>query len=322
MKRPPTLRPGIYELYWYFASERQRIFEQRAAGKEGPWTTDTILQQFKFCNVYRAADRVSQYMIRAVCYHDEPCSPADRLFQIIAFRMFSKINTWQTIHAFLGRYPLLSDLADGSLTAALEHAQTQNGTIYTSAFILCAADAYGQKQKYLNHVALFRHMFLVDHVDERVLAARSLRELYELLHTYPLLGDFMSYQIAIDINYSDLVDFSENEFTQAGPGALRGIKKVFESVGDYTPNEVIKWMVDHQAEEFARLGLPFHGLYGRPLHAIDCQGLFCETDKYCREAVPELTSTRKRIKIRFVATPKPLALTFPPKWKVSYSFHT
>jgi hypothetical protein len=64
--------------------------------------------------------------------------------------------------------------------------------------------------------------------------------------------------------------------------------------------------------QFARLDLPFTGLWGRPLHAIDCQGLFCETDKYCRQAAPELASPRKRIKARFTPTPEPMRLFFPP----------
>ena len=113
MKRPPVPRTRIYDLYWYFASERQRVFERRVAGEPGPWTDDPILREFKFCNVFRAADRVSQYMIRDVCYHDEPCSPEDRLFHIAAFRTFSKTATWQAVRGFLGRYPTLDDLADG-----------------------------------------------------------------------------------------------------------------------------------------------------------------------------------------------------------------
>ena len=51
----------------------------------------------------------------------------------------------------------------------------------------------------------------------------------------------------------------------------------------------------------ARLDFPFHGLFGRKLHGIDCRGLFCELDKYCREAVPELTSARSRIKANISA---------------------
>jgi hypothetical protein len=59
------------------------------------------------------------------------------------------------------------------------------------------------------------------------------------------------------------------------------------------------------------------GLWGRPLQAIDCQGLFCETDKYCREAAPELASARKRIKARFSPASEPVRLFFPPKWAIN-----
>ncbi|GAA0944644.1 hypothetical protein GCM10009554_38950 [Kribbella koreensis] len=317
MKRSPTPRPGIYDLYWYFASERQAAFERRVANQAAPWTEDPILQEYKFCNVYRAADRVSQYLIRHVAYHEESCSPEDRLFQIVAFRTFSKIETWRTLRQLLGHYPTLDDLASGAFTEALNQTKQLNGGLYTGAFILCATNAYGQSAKHLNHVELFRHMFLHDDLAGQLLRATSLKEVYVLLHGYPLMGDFMSYQTSIDLNYSSLLDFSENEFTQAGPGSLRGIKKCFTDLGDYSPEDVILWMVDRQGDEFERLGLPFGGLWGRPLHAIDCQGLFCETDKYCREAVPELASARKRIKARFSVAHEPMTLFFPPKWNVN-----
>src|SRR6185312_11351255 len=113
--------------------------------------------------------------------------------------------------------------------------------------------------------------------------------------------------------YSALVNFDENDFTVPGPGALRGMQKVFEDLGDYEPTEIIQWMVEHQAEEFKRLKLTPATLFGRKLHAIDCQGLFCETDKYCRQAAPELSSARKRIKARYAMASEPLRLFFPPK---------
>jgi len=310
-------RPGVYEIYWYFAAERHRILQRRLAGDPPPWTSDPILREFKFTNTFRAADRVSQYMIRDVCYHGEPCTPTDRLFQITAFRTFSRPATWEAVRGYLGRYPVLEDLASGAFTAALEHARALNGGLYTAAFILCATNAYGQLAKHLNHVELWRHMFLQDRLGGKLAAAGSLREVYDLLRAYPLMGDFMSYQTAIDIGYSDLAPFGEDGFTVAGPGALRGVRKVFESTGSYTPADVVAWMADHQEDEFARLGLDFGGLWGRPLQLIDCQGLFCETDKYCREAVPGLASARTRIKARFTASPEPLRLFFPPKWGIN-----
>ncbi|MGH7869549.1 MAG: nucleotide kinase domain-containing protein, partial [Candidatus Dormibacteraceae bacterium] len=203
MRCPPVPRRSIYDIYWNFAFKRHAAFEHRVAGMPFPWTEDPILQEYKFCNVYRAAYRVSQYMIRDVCFHQADCKPEDRIFQIVAFRTFSKIDTWLAVRDFLGHYPTLGDLMDEGFRKALDHARQENGGLYTGAFILCATNAYGQSAKHLNHVELFRHMFLQNSLSDRILAASSLHQVYELLHEYPLMGDFISYQTAIDLNYSD-----------------------------------------------------------------------------------------------------------------------
>jgi hypothetical protein len=318
MRLPPTPRREVFDLYWYFASERQQIFERRVAGQSGPWTTDPILACYKFCNVFRAADRVSQYLIHDVAYSAEPDDVNDRIFQIVAFRTFSNVATWRGLRALLGRSPRVEDLETDRFRRALEGVRDMNGRLYTGAFILCASNAYGMHLKHLNHVELFRDMFLRRTLASRIVAARSLGEVYAILHELPLMGDFMSYQTAIDLNYSSLVNFSENDFTRPGPGAVRGLRKVFVDLRDYSPEEAILWMVDRQNEEFARLGLVFNGLWGRPLSAVDCQGLFCEVDKYCREALPQLKSARVRIKSRFDPALEPLDLFFPPKWGLNH----
>lgn len=317
MKAAPVPRPGVYELYWKFAYERQRVFEARAAGLPGPWGDDPIIQEYKFCNVFRAADRVSQYLIRHICYSDQADEPSDRLFQIVAFRLFSNITTWELLRQKLGRNPTLDDLADGSFERALTEIKTETGKLYTGAFILCATDAYGRRTKHLNHVELLKDMYINHDLGRRLLDAASLKDIYELLHAFPMMGDFMSYQIAIDLNYSDLINFSENDFTKAGPGAKRGIRKLFLDTAGYSDEEIIMWMVAHQDEEFKRYGYEFRGLRDRPIHAIDAQNLFCETDKYCRVAVPGLKSARTRIKAHFSAAPEPLELFFPPKWGIN-----
>src|SRR5271154_6838910 len=42
------------------------IFYRRYADPRGPWTPDPILKAYRFTDAYRAADRVSQYLIREV----------------------------------------------------------------------------------------------------------------------------------------------------------------------------------------------------------------------------------------------------------------
>ena len=318
MRAPFTPRPEILDIYWSYAAERQAIFERRLAGISSPWTSDPILATYKFCNVFRATDRVSQYLIRSVAYRDGECDE-DRIFQIVAFRIFSWPDTWERLIRSLGHPPRIADLSSGAFERALDEHHATGEKIFTGAFILCATDVFGRGTKHRNYAALLHHMFVEDDVARRILHATSLRAVFDELHAYPLLGIFMAYQLAIDLNYSSLLSFSENDFTCAGPGALRGIRKVYASVGDATPEEVIHAMVEGQDEAFRSRGLTFHGLFGRPLHAIDCQGLFCEVDKYCRVARPELTSARVRMKAAFRPSLDPHDLFLPPKWGVTIS---
>ena len=60
----------VFDAYWRFAAERQQVFYRRARREPPPWTDDPILDRFKFCNAFRASDRVSQYLIREVIYSD------------------------------------------------------------------------------------------------------------------------------------------------------------------------------------------------------------------------------------------------------------
>ena len=304
----------VYRAYWQFAAERQRIFLRRAAGGPPPWTDDPIMRRYKFCNSYRASDRVSQFLIRDVIY-DTEVGADDMLLRIVLFRLFSKIETWRALEDELG--PITRGTLRGDRAArSLERLQAK-GPIYTGAFILCANKAFGFDRKFLNHIELVRTMFRRRALPLAVARARALDHVYAALIDYPLIGPFMAYQLAIDINYSPLVQFSEDEFTVPGPGAERGIRKVFPNARRRDMAQIIYWMTDNQQSEATKLGIDLPTLFGRPLHAIDCQNLFCELDKYTRVALPALTSNRKRIKALFRPTAEPLRLFYPPKWGLS-----
>ena len=72
---------------------------------------------------------------------------------------------------------------------------------------------------------------------------------------------------------------------------------------------------------FAVAEIEFPSLWGRPLQLIDCQNLFCETDKYSRVAHPELRgrSGRTQIKQRYVPSTAALSAAYPPKWALPCS---
>ncbi|MDE0001210.1 MAG: putative DNA base hypermodification protein, partial [Rhodospirillaceae bacterium] len=65
-------RPSeLYPTLWRFALERQLIYLRRLSGRATPWTDDWVLSTYRFTNAFRAADRVSQYLIRLAYADDE-----------------------------------------------------------------------------------------------------------------------------------------------------------------------------------------------------------------------------------------------------------
>jgi len=311
----PTPRPAVYRAYWAFAAERHSIFERRLAGHDGPWTQDPILREHRFCNVFRAADRVSQHLIQEAAYGDRHADVDDLFLRVVLHRLFCKPATWHLLESELDGIDAASFSPD-SYAAVLDRAFESGQRLYTGAYILCANRAYGHERKHRNHLALL-HAMLSEGVPNRVARAPSLEAVYHELTSWPLIGPFMGYQLAIDLNYSPLISFSENDFTTPGPGAMRGLAKVFVDLGDFSPSEAIFWLVAKQETVKAELDHEPPRLFGRQLHAIDCQNLLCEVDKYCRVAFPALASNRTQIKQRFMPDPQPYPLFFPPEWGIN-----
>ena len=69
----------VYEDYWTFTVERQKIFYRRLNGIPHPWSDDEILNRYQFTNAYRVCDRVSQYLIRSVIYKEDLPNTVDEV---------------------------------------------------------------------------------------------------------------------------------------------------------------------------------------------------------------------------------------------------
>lgn len=307
----------VFDTYWKFAVERQNIFFRRLEGKSpDELSNDSIFKTYKFTNTYRASDRVSQYLIKNVLYGG-PQSPEEIFFRTILFKVFNRIETWEMLEQHLGmiNYAEYSfEQFDAVLTAAKEG----GSRIYSGAYIMPSGSrTFGHSLKHRNNLELIELM-MDDDVPSKLADAKSMQSAFDLLRSYPTLGDFLAYQYLIDLNYSNLLSFSENDFVVPGPGCSSGLRKCFSSFGGYTEANLIRLVMESQDEEFEKRGLKFKSLWGRKLQLIDCQNLFCEVDKYSRVAHPEYSgSGRSRIKQRYQPLEKPLDLFYPPKWKIN-----
>lgn len=309
--RPEDLRPTpVFDSYWRFAAERLRVFYSMVNG-HGAATDDPVIGQYRFTNTYRAADRVSQYLIREVQYRGEQ----DRqqvVGRTLLFKFFNKIETWEVLRL---DSPRPEGHNSASICEVLDALFGAGISVFNPAYIM-ANPPFGKDRKHQNYVALLDQIMR----EAGLLEATSLEDLYRRLLLQPGLGKFLAFQFAIDLNYSSAFDFDEADFVIAGPGALDGISKCFGDTGSHTPEEIIHGVTEGQWRWFARLGIDFPGLYGRPLQPIDCQNLFCEISKYARVAHPEVQGVAGRTKIKQTYKPhaKPLPTpVFPPRWGLS-----
>lgn len=302
----------VFDTYWRFAAERQNVFFRRAVQSQPPWTSDPILLRYRFTNAYRAADRVSQFLIRQV----QANGPQDRrslFFRTILFKLFNRIETWKLLESkHVAISPETYDLK--SYEAVLSNAMAIGRRIYSAAYIMPSGRVEGQR-KHEAHLKLLELM-MKDDLPSRIAESGSMQQAFDLLRQCPMIGDFLAYQYVTDLNYSELLNFSEMDFVMPGPGARSGIRKCFAEYGSYSESDLIRWMADHQEEEFARRGIEFQSLWGRPLQLIDCQNLFCEVDKYARVYHPDVVglSGRARIKQEYRINSEPVDYWFPPKW--------
>ena len=316
----PAKTTAVYDSYWKFAVLRQDVFFNRIEGEEFPWSDDPILAQYKFTNAYRAADRVSQYLIKNVIYNPQlPNSPKEILFRILLFKLFNKIETWELLTQKFG--PLtFEDYNFQHCDQVLNKAITSGRTIYSAAYIMPSGQSFfGYPRKHSNHLKLIE-LILRDETDERLSAAKTMQQAFEILKTFPGFGNFLAYQLLIDINYSSILNFSESEFVVPGPGAIGGISKCFEYKAGLSDVEIIKLVTDRQEQEFERLGLNFKSLWGRPLQLIDCQNLFCEVDKYARVKHPDIKGNSDRVRIKQAYKQhngSKIDFWFPPKWNIN-----
>lgn len=313
-------KTAVYDVYWRFAVERQNIYFSRLRGEEAPWTKDSVMKKYKFTNAYRILDRVSQFLISNIINPDVGSGLCyeDRIFRILLYKIFNKIETWQLLEKSMGEISW-EQYSFQDYDRILSAAFRNGAAIYSAAYIMASGkNVFGCERKHQTHLRLLERM-METNITGKIGTSSSMAQLYDVLISYPLVGPFLAYQYATDINYSGLTDFSEEDFVIAGPGARDGISKCFSDRGTYSDEDIIRFMMENQDAEFKKLGLDFKNLFGRPLQLIDCQNIFCEVGKYARISHPQIKDKSGRVRIKQVyraarALPIP---SFPEKWGLS-----
>ena len=310
----------VLKYYFYFMQERMHMFWQKIEGRpRDEWTADPILREYKFTNVYRATDRVSQYLIHEVIYKDlDQYSPEDLLLRILIFKIFNKPETWEYLCGTMPEPLTVANFNPPAIAKALTRYQADH-PLFNNAYMMAGSHIKYDylPTKHAKWLEMVKSEIVSTGLLSKILKAKSLEAVYEMLKECSFIGEFLAYQYAIDFNYSPYLNFDENSFVKAGVGAIRGIRKCFFSYGD-TYEDAIYYVADNLKMLAQRYGMTrFRPLPNHAPTLIDLQNCFCETDKYLRAKMPELLVGNKRIKQKYHIVVSPIHFKFPTKWHIN-----
>ena len=283
-------REDRLDMFWRFICERQAVWYKRTVLKlDPPWTTDPILQKERFTNIYRELDPGTQYAINAILEIDAP--KPDKIFNIMFYRLIGRDKT----HAAVG-FQDLKTFDVKKLEKDLKHIRDENNeAVFTAAYMVGSYSRMGSRDKIENVVRLFdqlRQEF--DDFHTRIEACHSSTEVYEVIGTRYGFGNFLAYQVVVDLMYPlkvygnrPLLPYSHDDWASAGPGAKRGIIMLLKEGLRAESLDVMRWLRQNQRTEFERLGLEFHFLEdhegrSKDVSLANIQNCLCEFHKYVK----------------------------------------
>lgn len=272
-----SLNPRRVDDLFNFIHERHRIWRERyVAKKPGPWTTDPILQTFRFCNVYRELDRVTLWITSK--WRTPNAGDPDLWFAMVVARLVNWPDTLDEL-----KYPV--PWSSKHFVKVLEDRKKHEEKIFTGAYMIHAGRTKQSKAQYLAEHVLTPIWKSREEVRPR--KGETLASFYERLYECPDMGSFMSGQVIADTKYEGVLKTAEDWFTWAisGPGSLRGLNRVFER------DKREKWKEKDWKEHLDKLRAHVHQKVRQSsmpyISAQDLQNCLCEFDKYERVRLGE-----------------------------------
>ena len=256
--------------YFDFLNERHLIYLKKLRGEEFPWTTDPILQKYKFTNVFRENDRTTVWFRENV--REDMRDEIEVALATIIFRWFNLIETGKVLleHELYRNwdsdycYQVLEDQPQWVTGAYI--IKTPNGMNKLKGVCWCIDQIANDGNKF------------IDSMHE---AKGNLKHLWDVLMPYPYMGPFMAYEVVTDWRHTFLGDEATDIMTwgNPGPGAKRGLNRIHGRPLDKNIKSSI-----NIGEMQILLELSHEWLHGQVpnLEMRDVEHTLCEFDKYER----------------------------------------
>ena len=237
--------------FFAYAVERHKIYLRRKAQQPAPYTTDEILQRYRFTNVFRELDKTTVWFRENV--RDRMRDETDVLLATVVFRMLNRIATGEAIFNQTSLHPIKAyeyventtafDLfcEDGDvrhLKRAIK-AYCGKGPYVTGAYIITSPPGYTKLDGMMQVIKQFYSIPCPDKLcgyEDWECVAKSLlktktgtlQRTWEWLKDRSYIGPFHAYEIVTDLRHTALLCNAVDILSWAnpGPGARRGLNRI------------------------------------------------------------------------------------------------
>lgn len=254
----------------YWMNERQMIYHRRQAGEKKPWTTDPVLQQYKFCNVYRELDTVTQWLDKnwRQPYADHP----HLWFAMCLARQINWPDTLEEI-GFPERWE------PEKVRYKMLARELRREKVWTGAYMLRGnVQKGGDKPRYM-----VDNLSVLYEAQEKPTGKDTLQSYHTRLMTYPGWGSFLAAQAVADLKYTRWLEQAPDwwDWAGLGPGSQRGLNRIFQRPLDFSIKQT-QAVVEMQTVREHLYPLLDVMLHPDPIHLQDIQNCLCEYDKWER----------------------------------------
>ena len=265
-------------LYWVY--EREMIRIRKAEGHTAPYTDDPILNKYRFCNVRRRDDRMTQWMIQNM-FTPYTYNDGQDLWFVAAVARY--VNWPPSLFALAadGAIPeRAEDFDPEAFVSTMDDLKERGVKIWGSAYML-----YPGRETGSNKAETVARRFLEPLAKDAANVRESLSEnrveaLVSQLTKYWGWNTFLAGQVAADLTYypqelgsaEDLYDWAP-----IGPGSTRGLNRLLgrKLNATWKQAEFNSELKKVWKEIEDQLDLDHFSLH-------DAQNCMCEMDKYWR----------------------------------------
>lgn len=252
------------ERFIYWIRERESIRLKRLAGYPKPWTDDPILQSYRFCNVRRMDDKVSDWLLQN--WYQPYFNHKNMILAIALARFFNKPESLREI-GFPTKY------RPDHIKEVLRRLKEKE-TIFNGAYMVRGNDGVDK----ISSVIDFYIQPLVDNPPS--IDSTSMETSHRSLLGYYGWGSFMAGQVIADARWAIQGEwYDKHTWAPIGPGSKRGINRFYGRLPSAAlPDSFITELT--MLIDICEAKLP-ESITSR-LEAMDYQNCCCEFDKYER----------------------------------------